>query len=101
MATLGLVELFACGVCGAAAESVSEDGAVLAVVRHAADCSVLAAQVRARYPLAPTGLPATPRQQAFEQRASFGRWQRTIERRETRAATPGGVELFAMPITGD
>ncbi|MEB3065331.1 hypothetical protein [[Mycobacterium] zoologicum] len=85
------MELFACGVCGAAAESVSQGRAVLAVVRHAADCSVLAAQVRARYAVAPTGLPESPRQRAFEQRASFGGWRRTVDRLEAKRQTAAVV----------
>jgi hypothetical protein len=43
------VDVFGCTSCGAAAtETVSDGGASIAVVRHQANCPVLASQVLAR-----------------------------------------------------
>jgi len=63
------VDVFGCTSCGAAAtETVSDGGASIAVVRHQANCPVLASQVLARWPLHPAALPSTPPQ------APFARW---------------------------
>jgi hypothetical protein len=70
--------MFDCPHCNAAPELVVDDRAQLSVVRHALDCLTLQAQVRARWP-EPAGLPDTPTQFPFAQRAAFGRWHRTVQ----------------------
>jgi hypothetical protein len=57
--------VFACQTCAAAPELITDGNAQLSVVRHTLGCPTLQAQVRARWPDHPTGLPATPAQAPF------------------------------------
>lgn len=66
--------MFRCPSCDAAPEPIP-GAAGMTVVRHAPGCPLLAAATRARWPLAPAGLPDTPRQVAFANRAGRSRWR--------------------------
>jgi hypothetical protein len=63
------VECFACTGCGAVPDVITDGRAQIAVVRHAADCATLAAQVQTRWPLHPASLPDTPAQIPFSRLA--------------------------------
>lgn len=63
-----LIDVFACTVCSAVPELVTEGSARLSVIRHAAGCPLLLRQAKTRWPLIAAELPDTPAQVPFERR---------------------------------
>jgi hypothetical protein len=76
--------MFSCHHCNAAPELIIDGRAHMSIVRHGPCCPTLLAQVRSRWPAEPAGLPDTPAQIPFAQRAAFGRWHKAVLAREER-----------------
>lgn len=64
-----LIDVFACTVCSAVPELVTEGSARLSVIRHAPGCPLLLRQAKTRWPLIAAELPDTPAQVPFKRRA--------------------------------
>jgi hypothetical protein len=64
-----LVDVFACTVCSAVPELVTERSARLSVIRHAPGCPLLLRQTKTRWPLIAAELPDPPAQVPFARRA--------------------------------
>jgi hypothetical protein len=68
-----LIDVFACTVCSAVPELVTEGSARLSVIRHASGCPLLLRQAKTRWPLIAAELPDLPAQVPFKRRAQLAR----------------------------
>jgi hypothetical protein len=91
------VDLFGCAGCDAVPEQLTEGKARVTVVQHRLGCPTLLAVVRARWPLAPGGLPASESAVPFEKWASTDRYGRLVKREAVKQQAAADRPLFGSP----